>query len=316
MRKRPVRLVLRKQSEKKRNPLLYIIPLLLGVGFILLFGFYLLTLFVFPSMFGQCVAVVGINGPIMTESIPATIFSEPVPGSEEIAEQIASLEDRPDIGAVVFVINSGGGSVIASREIYEAINYLSIPKVSYFKEVAASGAYYIATPSDYIISEPYAITGSLGVIMSTMEFSELMDEFGINATVIKSGEHKDIGSELKSMDQEELEILQEMVDKVFEDFKSVILLHRGAKLNMELFEEVLDARIMLGMDAEEIGLVDGVGSKKDAINKAAELAGIEGEPRVCEIALGMGGSGLFDMVSFIKTLSLSTTGTSLEYSLE
>lgn len=316
MKRRPITLSIKAQSPKRRNPVFYVIPMLLGVGFILLFAFYILTLFIFPSLFGQCVAVVEINGPLITEGVPATIFSDPVPGSEEIAEQIAELDARPDIGAIVFVINSPGGSVVASREIYSSIDSLSKPTVSYFKETAASGAYYISTPTDYIISEPYAITGSIGVITPTLEASKLFEDWGINFTSITSGDHKDMGSEYKPLDEEEQEILQSMIDAVFEDFKSVILENREDKLDMELFDQALDGRIMLGLDAKEVGLVDEVGTKKDAVNKAAELAGMEGEPSVCKVDLGTGEKGLFDMVSFLKAFFLSTKSYGLEYSLE
>lgn len=306
-----------KKPAKKKNPLFQVLLLLLGVGFVLLFGFYLLMIFVFPPLMGQCVAVVEIKGALMSEGVPPTLFSDQVPGSEEIAGQIAALDDRPDIGAVVFVVNSPGGSVVASREIYQSVDSLSIPTVAYFREVAASGGYYISTPTDYIISEPYAITGSVGVISSAFEMSELFDNLGINVTPITSGEHKDIGSEYKPMDEEEKEILQEMVDLVFEDFKSVILENRQDKLNMELFEEVLDGRVILGLQAEEIGLVDSVGTKQDAINKAAELANLgEEEPRVCKIDIGASEPGLFDMVSFIRTLFLSSQSYGLQYSIE
>ncbi len=302
--------------RKKKNPLLQTLPLLLTVGFVLIFGFYLFTVIAFPTIFGDCVAVVNVNGPLTTETISSTLFSDSVPGSEDIAEQIAELDSRPDISSIVFVINSPGGSVVASREIYSSISSLSKPSVSYFKEVAASGGYYISTPTDYIISEPYAITGSIGVITPTFDASGLYGLVGVNITSIKSGSHKDMGSDSRPLTEEEKAILQSMIDAVFEDFKSVILENRKDKLNMVKFTEVLDGRIMLGLTAKEVGLIDAVGSKQDAIKKAADLAGMEEDPRVCEIELGIKEKGLFDMTSFINALVLSTNNYGFKYSLQ
>ncbi|MDD5022816.1 MAG: signal peptide peptidase SppA [Candidatus ainarchaeum sp.] len=290
--------------------------LLVVSGFVLLFLFYLMTIFLFPSFFGKCVAVVEISGPLMVESVPSTLFSSSIAGSEEISEKISSISERPDIGAVVFVVNSPGGSVVASREIYQSIDSLEIPKVAYFKEVAASGGYYIATPADYIISEPYAITGSIGVISQGIEYSTLLENLGINSTTLKTGEHKDIGSEMKPMEEEEKQIMQEILDIVFEDFKSVILENRKNKLDLSLFEQALDGRIMLGTQAKQVGLVDDLGTKQDAINKASELAGLGENPRTCSITINSGEQGLFDMVSFFRNLFLSAESYGLQYSIK
>ncbi len=301
------------QNIGKRNPLLHVIPFLVGIGFLLVLAFYVLGSFIAPLIMGQSIAVVEINTELITEGVPSSMFAEGIPGSSEIVDTIKELDSRPDIGAVVFVINSGGGSIIASREIYDAIDSLSKPKVVYFREVAASGAYYISTPADYIISDPYTLTGSIGVIMPQAEMAGLLEKLGVNITSITSGEHKDIGSPYKQMDTEEEGILQDIVNLVFEDFKSVILKNRGTKLDKKKFEEILDGRVLLGIQAYEIGLVDALGTKQDAINKAAELAGMEGEPRVTEVSIANSEKGLFQLDSFVKSILASDQSKGLQY---
>jgi len=301
------------QNTGRRNPLLHVIPFLVGIGFLLVLAFYFLGSFIAPMFMGKCVAVIEINTELITEGIPSSMFAEGVPGSSEIVAAIKELDARPDVGAVVFVINSGGGSIIASREIYDAINSLSKPKVAYFREVAASGAYYISTPADYIISDPYTLTGSIGVIMPQAEMSGLLENLGVNITSITSGAHKDIGSPYKQMDTEEEGILQDIVNLVFEDFKSVILKNRGDKLDKKKFEEVLDGRVLLGVQAYEIGLVDALGTKQDAINKAAELAGLPENPRVSEVKITYSEKGLFELDSFVKSILASGQNKGLQY---
>jgi protease-4 len=140
-----------------------------------------------------------------------------------------------------------------------------------------------------------------------------MKNLGINATTIKSGVNKDLGSQTTPMSEEQKEILQGISNEVFMDFKSVILENRKEKLDMASFEEVLDARIMLGTQAKKIGLIDGLGTKKDAINKAAELAGIEGEPRICKISIGEQKTSLFDVAGFFRGFFYSSNSYGLKY---
>ena len=231
----------------------------------------------------KCVAVVRINGEITAESTNSLF--EDHPGSEEIAEAIRKLNDRDDVGSVLVVINSPGGSVYGSREIYEALESLDKPKVTYMKEIAASGGYYIASGTDYIMADPTTLTGSIGVISMYTDFTPLLKKIGVNVSPIKSGAHKDIGSGFRPMTEEEKEILQSIVNEVFENFKEVVIKSRKGKLNMKKFNEILDGRVLTGKQAKEVGLVDELGTYHDALLKAGQLAGIRGEPRTCEIEL-------------------------------
>lgn len=259
---------------------------LLVIFIVLAIGFLAINYLV--SLLGsKCVAEVGIDYPLTVEGMPETLFDTGYPSSEELAENIRELNSRDDVGSVIFVFNSGGGSTVASKEIYDAIKDLKKPKVAYFRETAASGAYYAATAADYIISEPYAITGSIGVVAMVVSMEGLFDKLGINATAITSGKHKDIASSFKNMDPEELDIMQNIVDEIFQDFKRIVIENRKGKLNAVRADEIFDGRVFTGKQAKELGLIDEVGSKRDAIMKAAALADIEAKKpddvRICEI---------------------------------
>lgn len=301
------------QPQQGTNWLKYGGILLLGIAFLIFLGILLFSSISTP-LFGKCVAVVELNQEITTESVPASLFAEGMPGSEEIANSIRELDERGDVGAVVFVVNSPGGSVVASREIYDAVKGLEKPKVAYFREAATSGAYYVSSAADYIISEPNALTGSIGVIMILSDMSGLFEKIGFNMSAIKSGEAKDIGSFARPMTEKERQILQALVDEIFSEFKSIVLENRGPRLNMEKFNEILDGRVVSGRQAKEIGLVDELGNKQGAISKAAQLANItDKEPAICEIELSSQSAGLFDARSFLSIFEKNAKKVSVKY---
>ncbi|MDO8554644.1 MAG: signal peptide peptidase SppA [Candidatus Micrarchaeota archaeon] len=300
----------RTNRPASNNMLLYSTILVGIVIFVALIGLVILLSGSFSTGFANtCVAVVTIDQPITVESSDPSLFSGGSPGSEEIAKSISDLNKRDDVGAVLFVMNSPGGSVVATREIYDSVKELKKPKVAYFREVSASGSYYVSTATDYIISDPDAITGSIGVIATFTDMSGLLGKVGINATSVQSGIHKDIGSSNRPMTENETKILQVLISEVFEEFKGVVVTNRGSKLNMEKFNEILDGRIVSGRQAKVIGLVDALGTKKDALKKAAELGEIateDGLPRTCDIELGgPQNNGLFGLDGIFGKLSLS-----------
>ncbi len=312
------------QTELHRRPARSNAGVLVGTALALALIFFAVIALFFvlssltPSLLGKCVAVVDVDMPLTVEGSPASIFGgEGYPGSEELAATISSLEGREDVGAVLFVFNSPGGSVVATREVYQSVKEIDKPKVSYFREVAASGAYYVASGTDYIVSDPDAITGSIGVIATFAQMGGLFDKLGINVTVVKSGAYKDIGSEFRNMTGEEQIILQALVDEIYGEFRGVVLENRRGRLDLARFEEVSDGRIMSGRQAKSVGLVDEVGSKRDALMKAADLAGIEysdpSEIRVCPVSTGAGEPGLFSMEGLVRTLYASAAQPSVQF---
>lgn len=216
--------------------------------------------------FGDKVAVVDIEG-VITDSI-------------EINEQIAALAKRDDVKVVVLRINSPGGGVAPSQEIYREVSKLrDIKKVVVsMGAVAASGGYYIAAAADWIVANPGTITGSIGVIMEFVNIEGLFDKLGLKGNVIKSGKFKDVGSPLRDMEKEEREMLQGLIDDVHRQFVEAVA--AGRSMELSEISKIADGRIILGEKALEIGLVDSLGNLSDAIDLAAELVGIEGEPTV------------------------------------
>lgn len=261
------------------------VPILFGVVFILVICVAIIAYLLFTiSLPTDCVGVIEINGVITTTGGSGGFLSPPYSSSKEIVELIGEAQRREEVKAVLFEINSPGGSVVASREIYEAIKELKKPKVSYFREIAASGAYYISVPSDFIISNPNTITGSIGVRATFEDLSGLFENIGINITTIKSGKMKDMGDITRPITEEEKKVVEEIVKEIFEEFKDVVKEGRKGKLNEAEFEKILDARILTGRQAKKIGLVDDIGTEKSAIKKAAELGSLESKPRLCKIS--------------------------------
>ena len=305
------------KSKGNESRLPYIILGFFAVGFFVLVIAALLSLSFDGPILGECVAVVELNGEITTESIPSSMFSDGAYGSYELSRKIISLDEQEEIAAVLLIVNSPGGSVVASDELYRAVDSLEKPTVSYFREVAASGGYYVSVPSDYIVSEPNALTGSIGAVMYLMEFSELAETIGIKDVVVKSGEMKDIGNPLRNMTEEEHALLSAVVMESFQDFESKITDHRGDKLNYPRFNLALDGRVLSGRMALEAGMVDELGSRDDALMKAADLAGLEYESasdiEVCKVRTRPEAAGLFDMHTFLDGALASSPFPSLQF---
>ncbi len=188
---------------------------------------------------GGCVAVVKVDGVLATSGTSGGLFGGGTTGSDDISELAKEADERSDVKAVLFEINSPGGSVVASREIYESIKNVKKPKVAYFREVAASGGYYVSMGTDYIVSNPDAITGSIGVISTNQELVGLFEKLGINETAITTGPHKDMGSPARVMTEEEKQIIKDSIYEMYDEFKGVVLESRGSRLDMSQFDKIL-----------------------------------------------------------------------------
>jgi protease IV len=197
--------------------------------------------------------------------------------SDEILESIRRFRDDRTIKAIILRINSPGGGVAASQEIYREVSKTVKTKkvVASMGSVAASGGYYIAAAADKIVASPGTITGSIGVIMGYTTFEELLKKIGLIPVVIKSGKYKDIGSPVREMTAEERTILQEFTDQVHRQFIQAIL--DGRKIERSVLESIADGRIMTGQTAKALGLIDELGNFEDAVVIAGELAGIKGK---------------------------------------
>lgn len=192
--------------------------------------------------------------------------------------------ESPSVKAIVIRIDSPGGGVVPSQEIHDAIkrlrNKTNKAVIASMGTVAASGGYYIAVATDRIIANPGTLTGSIGVIMELANLEGLLKKIGVQNVVVKSGRYKDLGSPFRQMRPEDRRILQSVMDDVHRQFIEAVA--EGRSLEVAEVQPLADGRVFTGRQAKEANLVDELGDLQDAIRFAADLAGIEGEPKVVE----------------------------------
>ena len=216
--------------------------------------------------FGDKIAIVEVKG-VITQS-------------SGIIEELQQYLEDEGVKAIILRIDSPGGGVGPAQEIYREIIKIKPKKkvVTSMGSVAASGGYYIACASDLIVANPGTITGSIGVIIQFSNFEELLKKIGIKGVVLKSGEHKDIGSPFREMTLEEKRIMQEVLDNVHQQFIQAVA--EGRKLDRSKVVPIADGRIMTGEQAKNLGLVDQMGNLQDTIDITAKMVGIVGKPIV------------------------------------
>lgn len=227
---------------------------------------------------GGKIAVIRIEGPITGSSGLGILGS--ATSATEIAKQIKRAGEDPAVNAIVLRINSPGGSAASSQEIYQEVlraKEKGKVVVASMGDSATSGGYYVACAADKIVANPGSMTGSIGVIFSQLQYSELMERYGIEANVIKSGKYKDMGSPFRNMTDKERKILQNMVDDIYDQFVDAVVEGRG--MNRSKVLELADGRIFTGKQAMEKGLVDHMGNYQDSIKIAANMSGVE-KPQV------------------------------------
>lgn len=227
--------------------------------------------------FGDAIAIVRVEGTIMSGDSTG-VTSDAVSGTVNYELETAAAD--PNVKAIVLRVDSPGGSVTGSSQIWETINSIEKPVVVSMASMAASGGYYVSAPADYIVARPDTLTGSLGVIMTVYDATELMEKVGVEVIAITSGENKAIGSMFTEMTPEQQAILESLTTESYTEFVRVISEGRG--LSTETVMALADGRVYSGRQALELGLVDQLGNFDDAIAKAAELGGIAGEPNVIE----------------------------------
>lgn len=217
--------------------------------------------------FGGRIAVLDIDGVISDDA--------------DLLEQIRKFRDDASVKGYLVRINSPGGVVGPSQSIFEELRKLrdeEVPVVAAIGGVGASGGYYIALGADSIFALPGSITGSIGVIMEFPDASELMDKVGVQMQVVKSAEHKDVGSPFRPITPEDRQILSELVSDVYQQFVDVVASERS--LSTETVAQVADGRILSGRQALSHGLIDRLGNSNDALAAVGRMAGLGSEPRV------------------------------------
>ncbi|MDY0162185.1 signal peptide peptidase SppA [Desulfobotulus sp.] len=194
--------------------------------------------------------------------------------SSQILEDIRKFREDKDIRAIVLRVDSPGGGVGPSQEIFTAIRRArqEKPVIASFGSVAASGGYYAAAAADGIMANAGTVTGSIGVIMGYTNFRSLVEKIGLEPVVIKSGENKDMASPMKELSEEHRRILQAFVDRLHRQFVRDVA--SGRNLEEGVVAALADGRIYAGEEAMELGMVDRMGNFEDALVWAAEKAGI------------------------------------------
>jgi protease IV len=221
------------------------------------------------------IAVIPVEGQILSadNSVSAT---RPTVTPEGLSDALDQARDDASVAAVVLEINSPGGGVTASDLMHGSIEEFKestdMPVVVSMGDVAASGGYYIATAADEILANETTLTGSLGVVIPLLNFSEASDTYGVTQNYITSGEFKAMGSSWKELTPEEREIFQSIVDEDYDGFVDVIV--EGRDLPEERVRELADGRIYSGEQARDLGLVDRFGDLEDAARVARDLADV------------------------------------------
>ena len=210
------------------------------------------------------IGVVEIFGPIMQ--------------SDDVVAQIQKFADDGTIKAIILRIDSPGGAVAPSQEIYNAAVKARRSKkvVASMATLAASGGYYIALGADKVFANPGTITGSIGVIMGFVDLRDLMKKVGVEANVVKSGQFKDIGTNARPFTEADRKVLQDVIDDVYLQFVSAVAKGRG--MDVAKVKALADGRIYSGRQAKELGLVDELGGFDEAVEYTAKIAGIKGKP--------------------------------------
>jgi protease-4 len=237
------------------------------------FIFFLVSLFFgvsqndFDLHTGKRIGVVEVEGIILD--------------SKYAVEQLERFEADGSIAAVVLRIDSPGGGVAASQEIYEAakrVRQRGKFVIASMGSVAASGGYYVACAAESIMANPGTTTGSIGVITELINMTELLNKIGIRFDVVKSGKYKDSGSPFRPMTEDDRKFFQSYVDDAYAQFVGVVAAARQMEKAKVL--KHADGRVFTGQQALALGLIDRLGTYQDAVALAAKKTGIEGRPRV------------------------------------
>lgn len=250
--------------------------------------FTILTVAVLSLMVisGLILAVLNTRGDGAGLGLGERIAVIPVEGmigdDKEVLENIRRFRENRSVKGFVVAINSPGGEVGPSQSIYREIKRLrdsdKRPVIAAINSVGASGGYYVALGADSIYANPGAITGSVGVIMELPNVGGLMQKVGVDMQVVKSAEHKDIGSPFREMSPSDRKVLDAMVQDVYAQFVETVALER--RQTREKLGSLVDGRVLSGRQAMHAGLIDRIGNFNDAVAAAARMAKIGKEPKL------------------------------------
>jgi len=234
---------------------------------------FILVLIIFVAAF-----ITGIVGEGFGDKIGVVEIEGVIADGKDAMEDIVRFKEDDGIKGVIVRINSPGGSVGPSQEIYQELKKLAAKKKVFISAggVCASGGYYIASAGEKIYANPSTITGSIGVIMEQVVAEELLKKVGIQPNTIKSGKFKDVGSPFRKMQDDERAYFQKILDSIHEQFMKDVA--EGRKMPIEQVKKLSDGRIYTGTQAKELGLVDGIGTFYDTLDNMKKDLGIKDKP--------------------------------------
>jgi protease IV len=264
-----------RMTRRRLLTALAVTGLVLAACFIAILGLLVLSEQGDLALGGNRVALVEVEGMIVDP--------------ERVVRELEEHAEDPAIRAIVVRIQSPGGVVAPTQEIYDAIKGVRArgkPVVASMGSVAASGGYYLAAAADRIVANPGTLTGSIGVLIQLADVEGLLKKVGVRYEVVKAGRYKDIGNFGRAMTPEERAVLQTLLDDMYEQFVAAVV--QGRNLDRETVLGLADGRLYSGRRAKELGLVDALGGLQDAVRVAGTLAGIPGKPRLVRPRKGFG----------------------------
>jgi protease-4 len=241
------------------------------------------------------------SSPVLQKKIALINITGEISDTTHVLELLKTYDDMPSIKAIVLRVDSPGGGVAASQEVYRQIEKVrkdGKKVVVSMGDTAASGAYYLSCAADKIYANPGTLTGSIGVIMNFFDAEKLLGKIGVNYNTIKSGKYKDTGSFSRPVTEDDKAILNKLIKDVLDQFVDDVIkgrqeqlctalkikdkdpVKKKALLKDYMLKNIADGRVFTGREAKELGLVDEIGSIDDAIEGTADLVGIKGRPSV------------------------------------
>ena len=260
----------------KKNPVLIVFATAAALG-----ALFFIVLFLSARMAGRSISTelpVGGSDRVALVRIEGVLVT-----SDRIVDELRDYAEDSSVKAIVIRIDSPGGGVVPSQEIYNAVKYAKKKGkkvVVSMGSVAASGGYYVAAAADKIVANPGTLTGSIGVKMEFANVEKLLEKIGVQGMIVKSGEYKDIGSPFRAMTEPEKKLLQGVIDDVLSQFITAVA--EGRRMQEADVRAIADGRIFTGQQALSLKLVDQMGDLSDSIQLAGSLAGIKGKPNVME----------------------------------
>lgn len=257
---------------------------------------------------GRGIALIRLDGIIAASGLDQGVFSSSGASPEAIIEQLREAEADPGVQAILIRVNSPGGTAAAAQEIHREVKRVTKPVVVSIADVGASGAYYVASGADQIMASRASMVGSIGVLIEIPDLRGLYEKLGVDFVVIRQGKYKDIGNPARELTTEERQILSQQAELVYEQFIEDVAEGRG--LRKAKVQELATGLAYPGSEALDLKLVDELGNYQDAIDLAAELGKIEGEPEIIEYMeptffniLGGFFSEAGDIMSWLQRLS-------------